>query len=117
MGKSTTASRKAAATRMHSIAVRERGACENCGESDYSKLQCAHIISRKYAATRVDLDNAFCLCATCHWHYTINPIEFARFTIKTIGDDAYDDLYRRAQQGVKTNMSYWEKKIEELRPT
>ena len=81
---------KGKATKLHAQIIRDRGACEKCGSS--SNLQCAHIFSRKYSWTRPSLDNAFCLCARCHRHYTDNPVEFGEFTNEMIGADKYQEL-------------------------
>ena len=84
---------KGKATKLHALIVRSRGRCEKCGSRHV--LQCAHIISRKYSWTRTDLDNAFCLCASCHRFFTDNPVEFGIFTIDTIGDDRFDELIKK----------------------
>lgn len=81
---------KGRATRLHALITRDFGKCMNCGNSH--ALQCAHIISRKYGHTRTDLDNAFCLCASCHMYFTDNPVEFGQFTIDQIGEDNYQAL-------------------------
>lgn len=94
---------KGKATRLHAQIVRARGACENCGST--SSLQCAHIISRKYGHTRTDIDNAFCLCASCHMTFTDNPVDFGVFTLEKIGEDAYDRLL---QQRNRTDKVDWE---------
>jgi len=78
-------------------------------------LQCAHIVSRKYSATRTDLDNAFCLCAGCHWHYTLNPAEFRPFVTTMIGEKKYLELYHRAHKGVKSNVAFWQGELDRLR--
>ncbi len=41
------------------------------------------------------MDNAFCLCASCHRYYTDNPVEFGTFTIDKIGEEKYDELRQR----------------------
>jgi hypothetical protein len=87
--RSVQARAKEKATKLHSELVRARGACENCGQTDPSKLQCAHIISRRYSHTRVRLDNALCLCAKCHMHYTEWPVDFTDFVHKQIGVEGY----------------------------
>jgi len=84
---------KGKATKLHALIVRSRGRCEGCGSRHV--LQCAHIISRKYSWTRTNLDNAFCLCASCHRYYTDNPVEFGTFTIDKIGEEKYDELRQR----------------------
>ena len=81
---------KGRATRLHAQIVRARGECESCGSTN--ALQCAHIISRKYARTRTMLENAFCLCASCHMTFTDNPVDFSQFVLDRIGDVGYTTL-------------------------
>ena len=105
--------RRGKATRLHSLVVRARGACEHCGRSHLA-LQCAHIIGRRYAATRTDPANAFCLCAGCHFRFTEWPLEFHDFVLGKIGADAYDDLRAKAEAGVKANDLFWQDQIDRL---
>lgn len=98
------------ATRLHAQIVRARGACEACGGT--STLQCAHIVSRRYASTRSDLDNAFCLCAGCHLHFTEWPLEFHSFVLERIGEDGYQRLRKKALGGVKVD---WDAEAARLR--
>ena len=86
---------KGKATRIHAQIIRSKGFCESCGGTNV--LQCAHIISRKYSWTRTSLNNAFCLCASCHRRFTDNPVEFGKFTIDMIGEDAYQALVEQAR--------------------
>lgn len=92
---------KGRATRLHSLVVRARGRCESCGESDYSKLQCAHLVSRKFSATRTDEKAAFALCAACHRRYTDFPLEFAEFAKRTLGEAECDRLHAKAHQNAR----------------
>ncbi len=102
------------ATKLHARVIRQRGACQRCGSTN--TLQCAHIISRHYAATRCDPANAFCLCAGCHrWAHNW-PVEMGQWIIDQIGADAYDDLRAKAMAGVKTNDVYWQEQIDVLTP-
>jgi len=106
---------KAEATRLHSQIVRARGYCENCGyawRSTGSKLECAHIVSRRYSRTRTDLNNAFCLCSKCHMRFTEWPLEFAEFVVERIGQDVYDDLQAKAQSLAKVD---WYDELDRLR--
>lgn len=99
---------KAACDRLFSQLVRARGACQRCGRTTPDvQLQCAHIVSRRYTATRCDLRNAWCLCAGCHRRLTENPHEHVAFAIQTIGQAGYDDVVRRAYDGVKTLKMDW----------
>ena len=103
---------KGKATKLHAAIVRRRGSCESCGSTDH--LQCAHIISRKYSWTRTALDNAFCLCARCHRHFTDNPIEFGQFTIEQIGSAKYDELKRRRETLDKFDWDLEAKRLYDL---
>jgi len=94
---------KGKATRLHALITRDHGECIRCHYTE--ALQCAHIISRKYSHTRTDLDNAFCLCASCHMYFTDNPVEFGQFTIDQIGEDNYDLLLEKRRQLTKVDWS------------
>ena len=101
---------KGRATKLHALIVRSRGRCEHCGSTHV--LQCAHIISRKYSWTRTDLDNAFCLCASCHRYFTDNPVEFGEFTLKRIGESKYDTL---RQKRLSIDKFDWDEETDRLR--
>lgn len=66
-------------------------------------LQCAHIVSRSYRALRWDKDNAMCLCAAHHMYFTHRPIEWELFCVDELGQDAYDDLKRRALEATRVD--------------
>lgn len=102
------------ATRLHSELVRSRGVCLRCGNGDYSKLQTAHIIGRRFAATRTDENNAWCLCAGCHFRLTEHPDEHMTFVARTIGMAAFDEMKTRALAGVKANDAFWQSEIDRL---
>jgi 5-methylcytosine-specific restriction endonuclease McrA len=91
--------------------VRSRGYCQSCGST--RNLQTAHVISRRYSATRTDLANAFCACATCHARWTDYPVEFGEFVLDVIGDDAYEALRVKSLSRVKFD---WLAEVERLRP-
>ena len=103
---------KGKATRLHALITRAHGECMRCGNTH--ALQCAHIISRKYSWTRTDLDNAFCLCASCHMYFTDNPVDFGQFTIDQIGDDNYTALLRKRQSTDKFDWDVEAKRLEEI---
>lgn len=102
---------KVKATALHALIVRSRGHCQNCAST--RDLQCAHVISRRYANTRTDLDNAFCLCAGCHMRFTEWPLEFADFVEAQIGLERYNELVRKAGSRLKVD---WESEVERLTP-
>ncbi len=63
------------ADRLFSLYVLNRdGWCLACGSPEAG--QCAHIISRRYRATRWDILNAVRLCQSCHVRYTHQPEEW-----------------------------------------
>lgn len=92
--------------------VRARGACERCGENDYTKLQTAHIISRRFSNTRCDLANAFALCAKCHHFFTDHPVAFGEFVIAKIGRTEYERLFALARPALKFD---WVAEVERLK--
>jgi hypothetical protein len=105
---------KGKATRLHSLVVRSRGRCEACGDADYQKLQCAHVVSRKYNATRVDPDAALCLCWVCHRRFTDWPVEWATFLNGYLGAEKYEAIRARAEAGVKVSEAFWLERCLEL---
>lgn len=103
---------KAKCDTLFSKIIRSRGVCESCGESDYRKLQCAHIISRRYSSTRTDEFNAYSLCWTCHRRFTDWPREFSHFITETIGSDKYEELSRKSQDYKKMD---WDAELVRLK--
>jgi len=92
--------------------IRSRGKCERCGDTDYAKLQCAHIISRRYSATRTDEDNAWSLCWTCHRRLTDWPREHSHFITETIGSEKYEELREKAETLTKMD---WDAELVRLK--
>lgn len=101
---------KGKAMRLHSLIIRSRGACENCGRT--SPLDAAHIVTRSRARTASDLGNAMCLCKKCHIHFTAWPLEWTKFVVGKIGWDAYEELVARSQQ-TKPKVD-WDAEVERL---
>jgi 5-methylcytosine-specific restriction endonuclease McrA len=77
-----------------SLIVRSVGHCQSCGTTE--RLQCAHVVSRRYLGVRYDLRNAMCLCAACHMRFTHRPLEWEVFVTERMGEAAYIGLKRRA---------------------
>ena len=100
------------ATRLHSLVVRARGACQRCGST--TNLQAAHILGRRYTATRTDETNAWCLCATCHFRTGEHADDFLALVDATIGREQYDELKRKASAGAKSNDTFWLAECERL---
>ena len=86
----------AEADRRFSLWIRRRdgGRCMACGSTE--RLQCAHIVSRRYRATRWDNDNAVALCSRCHTNYTHHPLEWHEWVDRTFGDAHYGLLRAQA---------------------
>jgi len=85
---------KGKADRLCSLLVRSRGACQRCGGTN--NLQAAHIIGRRYSATRTDETNIWCLDAKCHLYLTEHPYEHMLFVEQTIGMAAFFVLRAKA---------------------
>ncbi len=68
-------------------------------------------MSRRYAQTRTRLDNAFCLCAGCHMHFTEWPLSFATFVEQHIGITQYQKLQLLSQETTKVD---WAAEVERL---
>ena len=94
----TTAQRthKNKSDRLFSLLIRSHGRCEREGAKHSSQLQCAHWIGRRYAWTRTDPRNAFCLCAKCHRHFTDRPTEFSDWAISMRGRLTYQFIRERS---------------------
>lgn len=88
--------------------VRERAdwTCERCEEVDHEgqakgksmRMQCSHVYGRKHNSTRYELDNLFCLCATCHAYLETRPIEHAAFARSKLGDVRFEWLQQKHYQ-------------------
>lgn len=85
---------KKKADRLFSLRVRLKGYCEKCAST--KNLQCAHIFSRRYLATRWDEANALCLCQACHMFFTPRPIQFEDWVRAYIGNEKYEEVRQRA---------------------
>lgn len=84
------------ADKQFSLYIRERdGRCRLCGT--LNDLQCAHLVSRRYRATRWDPENAWALCRREHMYYTHHPIEWDDLLTDRLGEETYKWLKVRAQ--------------------
>lgn len=113
----TAASLKRKATTLHSMVVRARAGyrCERCGTTQ-GQLQCAHIVSRRFTATRCDPNAAWCLCASDHRFLTENPHEHVAFAVATRGEDGYRALIDKAYagRGLVMSAAFWRERVEAL---
>lgn len=112
----TASTLKARATRLHSQYVRLRdGRCVRCGTTS-GQLQCAHVFSRRYTATRTSELNAVALCASCHLYLTQNPYEHVKFFRRYLGDATFFALRDLAYAGVGTvtKAEFWQQECDRL---
>ena len=103
----------------YSIAVRAKAGnkCEYCGATKF--LNAHHIISRSNHAVRWDLDNGVSLCVKHHlFSYEFsahkNPIEFIEWIKEYRGEEWYQTLRQRAQNGDKVDKDEVNKFLTEL---
>lgn len=91
--------------------IRSKGYCTRCGKT--GRLEAAHIYSRRFVATRWDLDNGLCLCSACHRWGHDKPLDFSVYVLNTIGETTVERLRRTAH---KLTQKYdYEKRLEELK--
>jgi hypothetical protein len=83
--------------------VRSRGTCERCG---LQATDTAHIVPRRYSATRCIEDNAWALCRSCHAATGENQREFMALVRATIGEERHDELWQEAYAG-KGGALFW----------
>jgi hypothetical protein len=96
--------------------VRSRGRCERCDiDPTFIAFDTAHIVRRRYSATRCVEDNAWCLCQSCHRLVDEWPHEHAWLVERTIGMDRYKELVAQAQAGTGMNSKlFWRGERERL---
>ena len=106
---------KRLADRLAGGICRDKGICEAKGH----KIECdgpyqwAHILSRRFHATRWLPQNSLCLCRSHHALFTYNPDEWIMFLINNY-EETYIWLYEKKNTFVKINRSFMEKTIKEL---
>ena len=98
------------------IHLRDGEACRYCGRRDI-RLEAAHIVGRRYHATRWLPETGLLLCNTCHEQFDhgtkIETNPFRRDVIeKTIGFPAYWRLKFAARTGMKKRMARMTAEIE-----
>jgi hypothetical protein len=93
--------------------VRSRGSCERCGAQ---ATDCAHIIPRRYSATRCVEQNAWALCRRCHQITGERAYEFVKLVQATVSEDVYWKLSETAEAGIGTwnSTQFWENEVLRL---
>ena len=101
------------ADRLFSIQIRSYGQCEAAGHliDCSTKLECCHIISRRYSWTRTYEPNAVCMCSAHHRYFTANPVEWGIWVLDNRGQDVYDDIRARSLRREKFS---WEDELARL---
>lgn len=113
----TVASRKGNAGKADLLAariVRSRGRCQypDCNRTD---VVWAHVIRRRYSATRCLEDGAWALCGTHHDLVDNWPDEHAKVVAATIGEERYLELKRIANEGHPLSATlFWASEVERL---
>lgn len=96
--KRNTSTLKNKADKLFGQIIRSRGRCQRCDRQPPEvSLQCAHILSRRFTATRWDENNALCLCAGCHFWAHNNPIEFTKLVEGILGTENLEKLLEKAR--------------------
>ena len=75
--------------------------CESCGVTNVA-MDCAHIYGRRAKSVRWSLDNAVCLCRTCHRKFTENPIDFTHWLNEYLGEGHMELLNEKRNNLMKT---------------
>jgi len=95
--------------------IRSRGRCERCS-IDIGPFHTAHIVRRRYSATRCVEDNAWCLCPSCHHVVDEWPLKHTELVNWTIGMARYDELVKLAQAGPTLSPKlFWKNEVERLK--
>ncbi len=105
---------KAKADKIYSEVIRSVGYCEAESYNDVrcsQQLQCMHICSRRFNATRTDTRNGMSGCAAHHRFFTDHPREFSHFITTTWAQKYYDDMYQKSRTATKID---WNERIEFL---
>lgn len=88
-------------------------------KGDPTTHQCSHFQSRRKESTRVDEENACCLCFACHLYFTENPAEHYQWQVERLGQQAVDDLILRSNIYKKRDRAmdylYWKERYKELK--
>lgn len=80
-----------------SLIVRKRdGRCVTCDAT--TRLTCSHLIKRGRSATRFDLTNCNCQCASCNNKHNYYPEIYTSWFVEHYGVKNYQELILRASQ-------------------
>ena len=66
-------------------------------------MECCHIFGRAAKSVRWSLDNAVCMCHSCHRKYTENPLEFTDWLETYLGKGHLEILREKWNVKMQTN--------------
>lgn len=93
--------------------------CQRCGRGKDGGfiMNWAHIIRRANKTMRWRLDNAFCLCISCHYWFdnSTNRGDAEDFIRKKLGNEEWEQLKKDARPTRQWTVKDLEKKYEELK--
>lgn len=95
------------------IKARDR-VCAVCGKRDF--LNAHHIFSRSKTATRFDLDNGITFCKGHHYFgiHKWNQKYTMEYVIPKLGQEKYNELYKKSNTIQKCSREFLETKLKEL---
>lgn len=85
------------------------GCCRRCGTTQ--DLQAAHVMSRRYMATRWDRANIMALCRTHHYMFTEHPLKWEQWCRDV--DVPWDELRVKALTGPPMQPSFVIERLKE----
>ena len=101
------------ADRLLRLLVRRRVSCERCSRPG---TQVAHILPRRFNATRCDERNVWLLCAEDHAWVDQHATDRSRLIEGTIGPRLHAELRRIAYGGPQGSLrAFWADEVERLR--
>jgi len=97
------------------IKWKDKHECQKCGRTDLQGVsaQCSHVVPRRYRITRWDVDNALCLCPTCHRWWHSEPCESGAW-FEEKWPERHARLMEQKRITVKWSLDELEEMLEEL---
>jgi len=93
----------------NAVRLFKRYTCEHCKRTAYEgypQMELAHIYGRASKSVRWCVDNALCLCHTCHAFFTANPVDFMCWLTDHIGQGMIQLLNEKRNKIQKTTKDY-----------
>lgn len=94
--------------------IRSHGYCQYPDCASPGPFDTAHIIGRRYSATRCQEDNAWCLCRSHHQKVDGWADEKIALVEATIGLDRYWQLRTLAEGGIPSASRFWADEVARL---